>query len=85
VAYSWAKHRQDLFELRTTPVRDGGSMRVVATMSAGAFMRLHDWSKDGKWIVVERGSHRSADRDCRRGGVPRRPPHRVRQRREQDP
>jgi hypothetical protein len=38
VAYSRAKHRQDLFELRTTPVRDGGSMRVVATMSAGAFM-----------------------------------------------
>ncbi len=55
MAYSWAKHRQDLFELRTTPVRDGGSMRIVATMSAGVFMRLHDWSKDGKWIVVERG------------------------------
>jgi len=55
VAYSWAKHRQDSYELRTTHVREGGSMRVVATMSAGAMMRLHDWSKDGKWIAVERG------------------------------
>ncbi len=54
VAYSWAKHRQDLFEVRITDVANAGSTRVLATMPAGVFVRLHDWSKDGKWIAIER-------------------------------
>jgi Tol biopolymer transport system component len=54
VAYSWAKYREDVYELRIADVRDGGNVRVVATMAAGSFIKLHDWSKDGKWFVVER-------------------------------
>jgi Tol biopolymer transport system component len=54
VAYSWAKHREDRYEVRITPVRDGGSLRVVATMPAGSSIRVHDWSRDGTWIAVER-------------------------------
>lgn len=56
VAYAWAKHREDLFELRTTSVRDTGSVRVVATMAKGAAFRVHDWSKDGTLIAVERSA-----------------------------
>lgn len=54
VAYSWAKYRQDVYELRVADVRDGANMRVVATMAPGEFIRLHDWSTDGQWLVVER-------------------------------
>ena len=53
VAYSWAKYRDDVYELRVADVRDGGNMRVVATTAPGALIKLHDWSKDGRWFAVE--------------------------------
>ena len=60
VAYSWAKFREDVYEVRITPVADTGGTRVVATMTAGASIKLHDWSEDGRWIAAERSDASAA-------------------------